>query len=83
MKTRTAPPPKGTTDVSLLEVRVGTMIQTHYAPREYHEKCGERYLGFHPEAQHRSISLYEVLESWRDYMCGLCNRKIWDVEDHK
>jgi hypothetical protein len=77
-----APAPEAPS-LTLLEVMVGLMIQTRYGPREYHEKCGARYLGFYPDAQQRTVSLYEVLTSWREYRCGTCNKKIWNVEDHR
>lgn len=70
-------------DPDLLNVDAGWMIQARYGPHEYCQKCGASYQLVHPGTQSRSISLYEVLSSWRDYRCAGCSRKLWNVEDHK
>lgn len=63
-------------DASLLEVEAGTMISGPYEWREHCNPCSLLTLAKEPRP-HRTVSLYEVLTSWRQYKCNMCHQPLW------
>jgi len=70
-----APEQRPPVDPVLLEVDAGVMIQGHYGPREYCAPCAKT--SKEPGAR-RTISLYEVLTSYRKYTCCHCRKPLWN-----
>lgn len=67
-------------DPLLLETDAGTMIEGQYEWREYCNPCALPALA-HTPRQHRTISLYEILSSYRQYICYNCRRPLWAPEN--
>jgi hypothetical protein len=76
------PPPasKPPVDPILLETDAGLMIETPYEWREFCDPCGLKHLAW-AARPYRTVSLYEVLTSYRQYTCYSCRKPLWAPEN--
>jgi hypothetical protein len=67
------------TPIEALDSRIGEMIEGLYAWNEYCPDHAVSYMAVYPDRHHRSVSVYEVTNSWREYRCYACNRLLWSA----
>jgi hypothetical protein len=63
------------------DVTVGVMVEGPYGWNEFCDEHARSILAVYPDRNNRTVSLFEVTNSWRPYKCHACSKSLWQMPE--